>query len=142
MTVKKTPHEIDLIVGANIRNLRNARWISQEALGEALGVTFQQVQKYEKATNRVSASRLAGIARVLECSLADLFAGTTLTGPENVRPERLSPQASRVARLYDTLEDDQRDAVLRLLRSMRPGGSALPDFARTCPIVITQAHSA
>src|SRR3954447_24522876 len=56
---------IDAIIGARIRLRRSARGLSQEKLGEALGLSYQQVQKYEKGQHRVSASRLSQIARVL-----------------------------------------------------------------------------
>src|SRR5947199_1992334 len=58
----KEPQPIDRHVGARIRHKRMMLGVSQEALGDALGVTFQQVQKYEKGMNRVGASRLQAIA--------------------------------------------------------------------------------
>jgi transcriptional regulator with XRE-family HTH domain len=63
--VGKTPSPIDRHVGNRVRMRRMLVGMSQEKLGEALGVTFQQIQKYEKGTNRISASRLQQTARVL-----------------------------------------------------------------------------
>lgn len=63
---KKKPNPIDVHVGGRIRLRRNMLGLSQEKLGEQLGITFQQVQKYEKGTNRVGASRLQAIASILE----------------------------------------------------------------------------
>jgi transcriptional regulator with XRE-family HTH domain len=63
--MKKAPNPIDQQVGARLRMQRMLVGMSQEKLGEALGVTFQQIQKYEKGSNRVSASTLKQIARVL-----------------------------------------------------------------------------
>lgn len=60
--------EIDILVGVNLRLARKAQGISQSALGEAIGVTFQQIQKYERGKNRVSASMLVKAARVLGIS--------------------------------------------------------------------------
>jgi transcriptional regulator with XRE-family HTH domain len=60
------PDPIDVRVGARVRLRRNMLGLSQEKLGEALGLTFQQVQKYERGTNRVSASRLYQLSRVLD----------------------------------------------------------------------------
>jgi transcriptional regulator with XRE-family HTH domain len=62
---KKQPNPIDIHVGSRIRLRRTMLGMSQEKLGEALGITFQQVQKYEKGTNRVGASRLQNIAAIL-----------------------------------------------------------------------------
>ena len=60
----ETVHPVDRLVGNNVRMLRTLRGISQSSLGEQVGVTFQQIQKYEKGVNRVSASMLFDIARV------------------------------------------------------------------------------
>jgi transcriptional regulator with XRE-family HTH domain len=72
---KKIANPVDRHVGARIRMQRMARGFSQTALGKAVGVTFQQVQKYEKATNRVSASRLQRIANVLKVAPDFFFEG-------------------------------------------------------------------
>lgn len=64
---------VDVSVGARIRLTRKMRGWSQQALAEAVGVSFQQVQKYERGTNRVSASMLARIAAALGVSVAELF---------------------------------------------------------------------
>ncbi len=71
----KIPHPIDVHVGARLRMRRVSVGVSQERLGAALGVTFQQVQKYEKGSNRVSASRLQQIGGVLNVSAAYFFVG-------------------------------------------------------------------
>jgi transcriptional regulator with XRE-family HTH domain len=63
--MKKAPNPIDQQVGARLRMQRMLVGMSQEKLGESLGVTFQQIQKYEKGANRISASTLKQIARVL-----------------------------------------------------------------------------
>ncbi|MEN8492004.1 helix-turn-helix transcriptional regulator, partial [Brucella melitensis] len=62
---KKKPNPIDMHVGSRIRLRRNMLGLSQEKLGENLGITFQQIQKYEKGTNRVGASRLQAISSIL-----------------------------------------------------------------------------
>src|ERR1700755_543987 len=69
----KMPDPLDTMVGARIRVFRIHRRISQIDLGDQIGVTFQQVQKYEKGTNRVGASRLSRIAAVLGVSIGELF---------------------------------------------------------------------
>lgn len=70
---KKKPNPIDIHVGGRIRLRRNMLGMSQEKLGESLGITFQQIQKYEKGTNRVGASRLQAIASILEVPVAFFF---------------------------------------------------------------------
>jgi transcriptional regulator with XRE-family HTH domain len=63
---KKAPNPVDKYVGSRVRMRRLMLGMSQEKLGDALGVTFQQVQKYEKGTNRISASRLQQISNILQ----------------------------------------------------------------------------
>ena len=70
------PHPIDAIVGANLRQLRKRAGLSQTELGDRVGVTFQQIQKYENAKNRMSASRLWDCARVLEQPIQRIFAAS------------------------------------------------------------------
>jgi transcriptional regulator with XRE-family HTH domain len=73
--VKKVPNPIDSHVGSRVRMRRMLAGVSQDKLGEALGITFQQVQKYEKGSNRISASRLQLIARLLDVPVAFFFDG-------------------------------------------------------------------
>jgi transcriptional regulator with XRE-family HTH domain len=70
---KKRPNPIDVHVGSRVRLRRNMLGMSQEKLGEKLGITFQQVQKYEKGTNRVGASRLQAIASILDTPVSFFF---------------------------------------------------------------------
>lgn len=75
----KVPNPIDRHVGARVRMRRMMVGMSQEKLGEALGLTFQQVQKYEKGTNRISASRLQQISETLSIPLAYFFKGAPVS---------------------------------------------------------------
>lgn len=70
---KKKPNPIDTHVGSRIRLRRNMLGMSQEKLGENLGITFQQIQKYEKGTNRVGASRLQAIASIMSVPVSFFF---------------------------------------------------------------------
>lgn len=70
---KKVPNPIDIHVGSRIRLRRTMLGMSQEKLGESLGITFQQVQKYEKGTNRVGASRLQNISGILNVPVSFFF---------------------------------------------------------------------
>lgn len=73
--VAKKPNPIDVYVGGRIKLRRNMLGLSQEKLGDALGVTFQQVQKYEKGTNRVGASRMQAITKILQTPIEFFFEG-------------------------------------------------------------------
>jgi transcriptional regulator with XRE-family HTH domain len=72
---KKAPNPIDKHVGSRVRMRRMMLGMSQEKLGDALGLTFQQVQKYEKGTNRIGASRLQQISQILQVPVAFFFEG-------------------------------------------------------------------
>ena len=72
---KKKPNPVDVHVGGRIRLRRNMVGMSQEKLGAHLGITFQQIQKYEKGTNRVGASRLQAISSILEVPVDYFFDG-------------------------------------------------------------------
>jgi transcriptional regulator with XRE-family HTH domain len=72
---KKTPNPIDKHVGSRVRMRRMMLNMSQEKLGDALGLTFQQVQKYEKGTNRIGASRLQQISNILSVPVSFFFEG-------------------------------------------------------------------
>src|SRR6476661_2519104 len=71
----KAPNPVDKYVGSRVRMRRIMLGMSQEKLGEALGLTFQQVQKYEKGTNRVGASRIQQISEILQVPVSFLFEG-------------------------------------------------------------------
>src|SRR5436305_15092385 len=89
------PHPVDRHVGLRIRMRRKELGVSQEKLAESLGLTFQQVQKYERAANRVSASKLWEIARALNTSVAYFYEG--LPGNEDVD---VNPSPSLAARAF------------------------------------------
>lgn len=72
---KKAPNPIDKHVGSRVRMRRMMLSMSQEKLGDALGLTFQQVQKYEKGTNRIGASRLQQISHILQVPVSFFFEG-------------------------------------------------------------------
>jgi len=78
---KRKPHPVDVIAGHNLKLARSRAGFSQERLGKAVGLTFQQIQKYERGTNRMSLSRAAEFAAVLGISVSEFFdqprAGTT-----------------------------------------------------------------
>ena len=75
MIAKKAPNPVDKHVGSRVRMRRMMLSMSQEKLGNSLGLTFQQVQKYEKGTNRIGASRLQQIANILQVPVSFFFEG-------------------------------------------------------------------
>jgi transcriptional regulator with XRE-family HTH domain len=84
MMAKKAPNPIDKHVGSRVRMRRMMLGMSQEKLGNNLGLTFQQVQKYEKGTNRIGASRLQQISHILQVPVSFFFEGA----PANVNGPR------------------------------------------------------
>jgi transcriptional regulator with XRE-family HTH domain len=93
--------DIDAAVGLRMAARRSALGLSQTALAVELGVSFQQVQKYEKGANRVSASRLHQVATVLGCSVADFFPARAndvdaLRRSGKVSTSRLAPDPTRI----------------------------------------------
>ena len=87
----KAPNPVDKYVGSRVRMRRIMLGMSQEKLGEALGLTFQQVQKYEKGTNRVGASRIQQISEILQVPVSFLFEG----GPSGTATPKASAKALR-----------------------------------------------
>lgn len=81
MISKKSPNPIDVHVGSRVRLRRMMLGMSQEKLGEHLGITFQQIQKYEKGTNRIGASRLQAIARVMNVPVSFFFEDAPVLTP-------------------------------------------------------------
>jgi transcriptional regulator with XRE-family HTH domain len=93
MIAKKAPNPVDKHVGSRVRMRRMMLGMSQEKLGDALGLTFQQVQKYEKGTNRIGASRLSQIAQILQVQVSFFFEGAPIVGTGS-RPEGFTEAAS------------------------------------------------
>lgn len=118
----KTVHPVDKIVGENVRRLRLQCGMSQEQLGIQSGVTFQQIQKYEKGTNRVSASRLDGFAQLFNVDHNAFFTGVPSAGktaPEVAAGLTLSARAFKLARLFDELGDRKKQkAIYSLVAEM------------------------
>ncbi|MGF9694324.1 MULTISPECIES: helix-turn-helix domain-containing protein [unclassified Rhizobium] len=124
--MKKSPNAIDVHVGSRIRLRRTMLGMSQEKLGEGLGITFQQVQKYEKGANRVGASRLQHIAEVLNVPIPFFFEGGP--GAMSANPELLGDAASEflgsrecvaLATAFSAIEDKRvRQSILGLVQSL------------------------
>ena len=111
----------DKAIGERINMYRRAKKLSQADLGTALGITFQQVQKYEKGVNRVSASRLVQISELLEVSIADLLGGSSqeTTGDmADVMACMAQRNGVRLARLIVQLTGLQQVALGSFIKEM------------------------
>ena len=116
--MKKTPNPIDKHVGSRVRMRRMLMGMSQEKLGEALGLTFQQVQKYEKGTNRIGASRLKQISQVLGVPIGFFFDGAPVgAGEEGGFAE--SPSTGYVADFLSTSEGVQLNKAFIRIRDQK-----------------------
>ena len=127
MSVKR-PDPVDVEVGHRIRIERLSRGLSQTALANQLGVTFQQVQKYEKGVNRVGAGRLTKIAEVLGVQVSTFFTGKEMIeaeGPQDpaqASPLKLLtvPGAFRLLRAYADIEDaNLRRSIVDLVEQIK-----------------------
>lgn len=121
------PHPIDIHVGARVKLRRMILGMSQEALGTALGLTFQQIQKYEKGVNRIGASRMYEIARLLQVPVqffyddydAEPFAGGFAEEAEPVMEMVRSQEGVQLCRYFAGIKDpDVKKRVLDLVRSI------------------------
>ena len=110
---------IDEIVGGNVRAKRVLRGMSQEDLAQAVGVSFQQIQKYEGGFNRISASRLVELARVLTVPVAELFDGVAEEAKE-IETRNLAEmrRQHRVVEQYELLPDDVQKSLAVLVNAI------------------------
>ena len=128
----RSPNPVDVHVGERIRRRRRALGVSQDRLADQLGLTFQQVQKYERGANRVSASKLYQIARALQASIPYFFEGLPdpVQQPGVAEKERppfvhdlpLTPEERELASLLSRIESKRvRRRLVELVRSMAEG---------------------
>lgn len=127
---KDGPHPIDIHVGQAICRRRLARGFNQSDLGRALGLTFQQVQKYEKGANRVSASKLHDTAKFLGCSVMDFFpqAGEEPDNAELPSSPVMDRRAFDLLAAFDGLDVAGKRAVIDVARAL-VGASAMRQAA-------------
>lgn len=129
MPATETPpsiHAVDCHVGARVRLRRRAVGMSQAQLAQAIGVTFQQVQKYEQGTNRISASKLFEIARTLGTSVAYYFDGLPggsasaagLEAEASLQAFLQTPDGLELSAIFPRLAGRQRRRILELVRTL------------------------
>ncbi len=133
---KKEPNPVDKYVGSRVRMRRLMLGMSQEKLGDALDLTFQQIQKYEKGANRIGASRLQQIALILQVPVAFFFEGVPAQpGAAGGSAEADIPDVSvkllstsdglALARAFMRIENRRlRRRIVDLVEEMADGGSA------------------
>lgn len=105
--------EVDRAIGARLRTLRKTAKMSQRELSDKIGVTFQQIQKYEKGINRLSGSRLVATAKILKCPVSALVGD----GGNNSLPDPLLfmlsvPGATDLLSVYFGASNDKRKTIL------------------------------
>lgn len=120
MKKKRGATSIDVLVGINLRNMRNRSGMTQTVLGDKVALTFQQIQKYEKGLNRIAASTLYELALVFGVPVETFYQGVdeTYMPSEKALPE-LSAQALKLAVLYDNSKNAAfKRAVANLIRAV------------------------
>ena len=133
MAGTKKPNPIDIHVGGRVRLRRMMLGMSQEKLGEQLGITFQQIQKYEKGTNRIGASRLQNIATVLSVPVSFFFDGAPGQGNSSTSDSKSgsyvvdflsSSEGLQLNRAFVRISDSKiRRRVVDLVRALASDGS-------------------
>ena len=139
MTIKM-PNPIDVHVGSRLRMRRMLVGMSQEKLGESLDLTFQQIQKYEKGSNRISASRLYDMSRILDvpvqfffddmaCSdVANRGKANKQSGSFEMIEFLSSPDGAQLVRTFSEIESPEvRRHILDLVKSVSGIGAAVSD---------------
>ncbi len=127
--IKKSPHPVDVHVGNRVKQRRVMQGMSQEQLGSNLGLTFQQIQKYEKGANRVSASRLWDIADALGVTTSFFYEGLRRgdalsggfaeAGQEHFTSQVNSTEGLKLNRYFTRIEDPQvRRKILDLVKTL------------------------
>ena len=122
-------HPVDIYVGTRLRSLRAMRRVSQTDIAEKLGLSFQQVQKYENGTNRISASKLYSISKILNVQPNYFFEGLEDGGAE--APETaISTKAARVGGFFESIPGEEAKARLYDLIKAMAAASASQDGAQ------------
>ena len=124
------PHPIDVHVGSRVKLRRMILGMSQESLGKSLGLTFQQIQKYEKGVNRIGASRMFELSKLLQVPVQffyDEFASETKAAPGFAEPDMGEPlmnllstnEGVQLCRYFAEIRDPEvKKRVLELVRSI------------------------
>jgi len=128
MANQKKPDPVDVRVGSRVQLRRRILGLSQEKLGDSLGITFQQIQKYERGINRISASRLQHIAAILSVPVSSFFEdapGAPSDAADETRPADpvvgfiSSPEGIQLNKAFVSIKDDNlRRRIVNLVKAM------------------------
>lgn len=108
----RSVNDIDTEIGARLRLVRLERNLSQQALGEKIGVSFQQIQKYERGANRIASGRLQQIAQILTVPLSDLL------GNGKHKTEPIDPTIFKINRELNRMPDHMRAPLLQYIKAI------------------------
>ncbi len=114
---KGIANESDAIIGKNLKNIRILKDMSQEMLASKVGITFQQIQKYEKGVNRIAASRLLELASILNVDLKIFYKGL-LEQDDEINDLHLLDVDPKVLALAQKLQEIDDPSVLRSLKTL------------------------
>ncbi|NBB64298.1 helix-turn-helix domain-containing protein [Pseudomonas sp. ODNR1LW] len=119
MTLAPAIDPADIAIGARLRRMRERRGRNQSELGRAIGVTFQQVQKYENGRNRLSAARLLRCALYLQCAPGDILGSNQ--GDQTAFADTFfaTPGGLTLARIWRDLPPDRRDILIHLAAALK-----------------------
>lgn len=136
-TKKDIPHPVDIFVGNKVKNRRLMLGMSQDDLAKSCGITFQQVQKYERGTNRISISRLAEISLALKTQLEHFTEGCFRVMPggkqakgfsdtkqSSFEPESMSRDVAELVRAYQSISETKlKKQLLEMAKAMAKTGN-------------------
>lgn len=118
MSDERACSEIDQLLGATLKRIRLEAELSQQNLADKLGISFQQVQKYESGANRISASRLYDIAKIFNVPVSDLFDGV-----DGAPPARSPPDVDDLMKSFRNIDDERvQQRIIDLVRSISAPG--------------------
>jgi len=110
------PDPTDVSVGLEIARLRKLRGFTQSTIADAVGLTFQQIQKYESGANRISASKLYRISKLLEVPVEGFF--KYVGGADTDQPKRYKRDGLELSRYFQEIPDEQRSALLAFTKAV------------------------
>lgn len=118
LNFKSKTGEIDKIIGENLRFIRGRLGLSQKNIAQKLGVSFQQIQKYEKGTNRLSAARLYNLAHALDISLYDFYSGLNNSYEQNTNSYKLDGETLKVLHIFNNIQNEElRASLIKILQN-------------------------
>lgn len=120
----RSPKDVDIFAGEQLKKRRKELGMSQKVLAEALGVTFQQVQKYEKGLNRIGASRLYDLCEALKTKPSYFFKGMNYDLPDNSDILAVAEGISdtydvvEIIKMFSSIDESKKKIIIDLLKSL------------------------